>query len=103
MKRPPTRYLNVSRGLSSASQPQRVYQVNPGLAQGMVVRRKPGSQLLPALAILVTAAAVGLGVVAATGIGPSYSELRARINSQNAVPACPPLAFSRRGLAARFE
>jgi len=59
----------------------------------MVVRRKPGSQLLPALAILVTAAAVGFGVVAATGIGPSYSELRARINSQNAVPACPPLVF----------
>ncbi len=59
----------------------------------MAVHRKPGSQLLPALGILVTAAAVGFGVVAGAGIGPSYSELRARISSQNAVPACPPLVF----------
>jgi pimeloyl-ACP methyl ester carboxylesterase len=59
----------------------------------MVVHRKPGSQLLSALGILVTAGAVGFGVVAATGIGPSYSELRARASSQNAVPACPPLVF----------
>ena len=57
------------------------------------MHRKPGSQLLSALGILVTAGAVGFGVVAATGTGPSYSELRARASSQNAVPACPPLVF----------
>ena len=59
----------------------------------MDVHRKPGSQLLSALGILVTAGAVGFGVVAATGTGPSYPELRARASSQNAVPACPPLVF----------